>query len=180
MSEFIDETREAAEKYEAIMANQHEDMEAFKETLNELIAFDSEYLDSYNTLYSIALSEEDYLGAEIMLNRAFDKALQLIGNSDGETWPDALSWQNKPNQHIIRTFLNKAIDFWMEDKWAESKNILAFLDKTNPKEGLGFDFYLLAVSHKRVYSEFLDEYTDQGVPNEEGKAWFNRHTKAFN
>ncbi len=177
MSEFIDNTREAAGKYEAMMAAQHEDMEAFKEVLNELIAFDSNYLDSYNTLYSIALSEEDYLGAEIMLNRAFDKALQLIGNMDGETWPDALSWQNKSNQHIIRTFLNKAIDFWMEDKWAEAKVILAFLNKTNPKEGLGFDFYLLAVSHKRVYSEFLDEYTDKGVPNKEGLAWFDRNTK---
>ena len=177
MSEFIDETRIAAEKYVALMETNHEDMEAFKETLNELVSFDSNYLDSYNTLYSIALSEEDYLGAEIMMNRAFDKALQLIGNTDGETWPSSLSWKHKQNQHIIRTFLNKAVDFWMEDKWAEAKNILKFLTETNPKEGLGFDFYLLAVSHKRVYSEFLDEYTDNGVTNAEGLAWFERNTK---
>ena len=113
-----------------------------------------------------------------MLNRAFDKALQLVGNSDGETWPKELSWQNKSNQHIIRTFLNKSIDFWMEDKWDEAKNILTFLNNTNPKEGLGFDFYLLAVSHKRVYSDFLDEYTDNGIPNKEGLAWFERNSKA--
>jgi len=178
MSEFIDEKRKAASEYEAIMASQHDDMEAFKESLNKLISVDSNYLDSYNTLYSIALSEEDFLGAEIMLNRAFDKALQLVGNSDGETWPKELSWQNKSNQHIIRTFLNKSIDFWMEDKWDEAKNILTFLNNTNPKEGLGFDFYLLAVSHKRVYSDFLDEYTENGIPNKEGLAWFERNSKA--
>ena len=66
MSEFIDEKREAASEYEAIMASQHDDMEAFKESLNKLISVDSNYLDSYNTLYSIALSEEDFLGAEIV------------------------------------------------------------------------------------------------------------------
>ena len=178
MSAFIDEKREAQDRYKSLMEQHHDDMEAFKEALSKLISFDPNYLDSYNTLYSIALSEEDYLGAEIMLNRAFDKALQLIDNEDGETWPSELSWQESSNQHLIRTFLNKAIDFWMEDKFAEAKNILSFLNSSNPKEGLGFDFYLLAVSHKQDYGNFLDKYTENGVPNEEGKAWFERNTKA--
>lgn len=177
MAKFVDIKRDASSKYQNLMKVHHEDMQAFKVALNELIAIDPEYFDSYNTLYSIALSEEDYLGAEIMLNRAYDKALQLVGNKDGESWPEELSWQEPTNQHIIRTFLNKAIDFWMGDNFEEAKNILSFLDSTNPKEGLGFDFYLLAVSHKRNYSDFLDNYTDKGTPNEEGRAWFERNSK---
>jgi hypothetical protein len=66
----------------------------------------------------------------------------------------------------------------MGDQFAEAKDVLAFLNASNPKEGLGFDFYLLGVSHKKSYMDFINDFTDNGVPNEEGKAWFDRNTKA--
>ena len=171
MTDFIDIERPSTQKFNELMAKDIS-TEDLVNGLYDLTREDANFLDSYNSLYQIALRDEDFQKAEIMLNRVYDKALKIVMDKE-DNWLGNLSWKHESNHHLIRTLFNKSLNFWMEEKFANAREILGFLNHSNKDENLGFDFYLLAVKQKIYYDEFLSDYLENGRLNAKGEKWFN-------
>jgi len=169
MTDFIDIDRTCTEKYNALMSSDLNN-EDLVNGLYDLTREDANFLDSYNTLYQIALRDGDFQKSEIMLNRVYEKALKLVMDNKDQ-WLGSLSWKHENNQHIIRTLFNKALDFWMEEKFGNAREIIGFLNHSNKDQNMGFDFYLLAIKQKIEYEDFITSYLENGQLNAKGKKW---------
>lgn len=176
MASFIDIERPIKEEYSAIVADETLNTEKLKEKLEGVIEKDPDFLDARIALYGIAQNEEDYQEADVILNRAYDKALGLVLD-EKDNFPESLSWEHETNQHIIRVLFHKSLDFWMEEMFSNAREILGFLNYSNKKFPLGFDIYLYGTKDKIEYETFITDYFNQGKLTEKGESWFAEHKK---
>ncbi len=175
MANFIDIDRPATQKFNDLIAKDL-DTENLVNGLYDLTREDPNFLDSYNSLYQIALRDEEYQKAEIILNRVYDKALSIVMDNKDQ-WLGNLAWRHENNQHLIRTLFSKALDFWMEEKFGNALEIMSFLNRSNKDENLGFNYYVLAIKQRITYEDLLSNYLEKGTLNEKGIAWFNQSLK---
>ncbi len=149
-----------------------------KKELRKLIEKDPNFLDSYLFLYEILMDEGSGEGVEELLNEAYERAIKLITDEEGE-WPDVLSWDILENRHIIRAIVNKALCEW--DKGGEDTSLHLFqkLLKTDPWDGAGIKFYILAIKMYLSFDEFENRFNKGGYYDEELHTWFEENYHKF-
>ena len=146
--------------------------------LKLLIEQDPDYLDPYIMLYEIFQEEGNYFESIIILDSAYERALHLITDKKGN-WPDVLEWGWLENRHIIRTLLNKALYFWMENQTPDALNLLRKLLRTNPGDNIGARNYILAIRMGMSYDEFENLFDIGGFYDAKMFRWFEENYKNF-
>jgi len=177
--EYIDKDREVMTEYYDLQEEYSgSGGKTLKRKLRRLIEKDADFLDSYLVLCEILEDEGNYTEAEGMLDKAYDRAMKLILDRNGE-WPDILMWGFLENRHIIRTILNKAISFWMKEQTDEALEIFRNLLKTNPGDNVGARYFLLAIKMGMSFDEHEDRFNKGGYYDLDVNKWFNEHNPKF-
>ena len=176
---FIDIVRPELVQYSEIMeALKKGDATAVvQEKLEDMVENYPDFLEPYNTLYAIYQINEDFAEADVILNRAYNRAHNLILDAQ-ENLPDLLEWKHGTNQHIIKTIYNKGIDFWMDENKADAKNVFESLIKINPEDSIGARFYLLALKKGFAFEAFMNRFMKDGYLTDEIKGWYEENKQA--
>lgn len=151
---------------------------SIKKQLKQLIEKDPNFLDTYLLFYEILQDEGNLLEAKKVLNDAYERALKLITDKEGN-WPDILEWGWLENRHIIRTILNKAISLWKNKKIDNALDLFRKLLKTNPVDNVGARDYILAIRMNMSFEEFEKRFNKGGYYDTELSDWFNENYKRF-
>ena len=177
--EYIDKNHKVMDIYYDLCEKYNgNNSEYIKKQLGHLIVKDPDFLDSYLFLYEILLDEGNLLEGEKILNYAYERALKLITDKEGN-WPDILEWGWLQNRHIIRTILNKAISLWENKKIDDALDLFRKLLKTNPNDNVGARYYILAIRMKISFEEFEKRFDKGGYYDMELSEWFNENYKRF-
>lgn len=168
---YIDPIRSEKQQYEGIMSSYNPDKpDSSIEQLEDLVEKFPDFLDSYSALYGIYQNVEDFKAADVVLNRAYNRALILILEND--EWPDKMEWKEETNQPLIRVIFNKAMDFWMDANRVDAKEILEQLIKINPSDEIGARFYLLAIKQKFDFEIFVKRFMPDGYLDPSIEEWY--------
>lgn len=177
--EFIDVQRPAREEFYSLIERFGElNASEQKEALAELIKKDPDFLDPYLLLFEILDAEGRGDEATKLLDEAYKRALRLVLNDQGN-WPDVLEWGWIENRHIIRTFLTKAVDLWLEEKNDEALEILRNLFRSNPNDNPGTRYYILAIRKGMTPREFFTTFDREGFFDSSIEEWFQSHFMEF-
>ncbi len=168
----MDTYYDLCEKYDGSNAK------SIKIKLKQLIKKDPDFLDSYLLLHEILQDEGNLSEAEEILNEAYERALKLITDKEGN-WPDVLEWLRLENRHIIRTILNKAISLWKNRKIDDAIDLLRKLLKTNPMDNIGARDYILAIRMNMSFEQFEKRFNKDGYYDSELIKWFDKNYKKF-
>ncbi|MFO7968055.1 MAG: hypothetical protein R6U44_10705 [Archaeoglobaceae archaeon] len=188
-TEFVDENRDVMENYYDVLEDYYDlrekggsgDVESLKlveDKIWGLIEKDPDFLDPYILLYDILKEEENPQQAEELLDNAYERAVALITDKNGN-WPDILEWMHLENRHIIRTILNKAILLWENEDFKNALELFRKLLKTNPGDNVGARHYILAIRMGMTFDEFEDRFDKGGYYDTELMDWFEDNYKDF-
>ncbi len=149
-----------------------------KRQLKRLIEKDPDFFDPYLLLYELFLNEENVLEAESILNAAYERALKLITDKEGN-WPDVLEWSWLENRHIIRTILNKAMALWQSRETDSALDLFWKLLKTNPGDNVGARDFILAIRMGMSFEDFETRFNKGGYYDSDLVDWFEENYKKF-
>lgn len=176
---FVDKNRPVQMKYydlldsPNIMTNRE-----MENKIKKLIKEDPDFLDTYLILYEIYQDEGDLKNAEDILNEAYQRAINLITDKEGN-WPESLMWGFLENRHIIRVIFNKAVNFWDKGQNQEALEILRKLLKTNPNDNVGARDYILAIRMGMTFEEYEQKFNKGGYYGMESVKWFENNAPKF-
>jgi len=153
-------------------------VKSMKKQLKQLIEQDPDFLDSYILLCEILEGEGDDAEAEKLLDKAYDRAVRLITDKNGN-WPDVLEWGWLENRHIIRAILNKAISLWNNNEINGALDLFRKLLKTNPGDNVGARDYILAIRMNMSFEDFEKRFNKGGFYDMELSDWFDKNYKSF-
>lgn len=177
--EFVDKDHQVMETYYGICEKyRRSNAKSIKRQLKKLIEKDPDFLDSYLFLYEILQHEGSLSDAEKLLNEAYERALKLIRDKEGN-WPDVLEWGWLENRHIIRTILNKAISLWKIGETDSALDLFRKLLRTNPGDNAGARWYILAIRMNMSYEGFEKHFNKGGYYDSELMEWFDKNYKKF-
>ena len=131
MREFYDITEEVSNR------------KKLKTEMRRLIEEDPIFFDPYITLADLLLDEEKNEEAKHLIRDAYQKAMLLIVDKDGN-WPKEMAWGWLENRHIMRAIEHYAYQIWEEGKIEEALDIFRRLLKTNPSDNQGTRHNILA------------------------------------
>lgn len=176
---FVDEYRPVQSEYHKLL-DQLDEMpgEKLVDRMTALIEKDPHYLDPYMILCERWIERGHLLKARHMQEQAYEKALELITNENGE-WPAELFWGFHQNRHIIRAILNKAMMEWDDGNLEEALDILRKLLQSNPQDNVGARQFILAIRKGMTYTEFEERFNMGGFYNAEIIRWFNQHARDY-
>ena len=149
-----------------------------KKQLNQLIARDPNFLECYLLLSKIAADEGDPYESEMMTNYAFDIAINLICDEEGN-WPTSLKYNVEKNRHIIHTIQKKALSLWKKNEYYSALDLLRHLLRCDPEDGASTRFYMLAVLVKMHYQDFEEQFNKQGFHGVNLYQWFDENYKNY-
>jgi len=153
-------------------------VKSMKKQLKQLIEQDPDFLDSYILLCEILEGEGNDAEAEKLLDKAYDRAVRLITDKNGN-WPDVLEWGWLENRHIIRAILNKAISLWNNNEIDGALDLFRKLLKTNPGDNVGARDYILAIRMNMSFEDFEKRFNKGGFYDMELSDWFDKNYKSF-
>lgn len=155
------------------------DYPSAEKRLREFINEDPDFLDPYLTLMEILLEKGNDAEAGRLLNDAYERAVKLITDEDGN-WPDELLWGRLENRHIIRTLFAKAQDFWEKEDNDKALDILRGLLRTNPNDNVGARYYILAIRLGMDYGGFRERFVGElDSYDERILEWFDENSPLF-
>lgn len=177
--EFVDQVRPIQGKYYELM----ERFDTIKRqsainALKRLIKKDPDFLEPYIILSEMHLEKGRVRKAFQILNEAYERAINLITDKEGN-WPEMLNWGFNENRHIIRTFLQKALTDWEFENTVSALSILRKLLDTNPNDNIGARFYILAILKGFSFYEFEDRFNKNGFYDMDLTDWFNSNYRQF-
>lgn len=176
---FLDRDREVQNRfYQLREEEQVDDLGHLMDQLKKLINEDPDFLEPYLVLEEIYLAHEEPQNAAQIRQKAFDRALNLITDENGN-WPDHLPWLHLENRHIIRTILQQAISEWEHRNWEQALDLLRFLLISNPNDNIAARFYILAIRMGFTYYGFEDRFNKGGYYDQEVNEWFEEHVARF-
>ena len=143
-----------------------------------MIKKDPDFLDTYLLLYSILQKENKLEEAELVLDDAYNRAINLIMDKNGN-WPDVLEWGWMENRHVIRTILDKAICLWCHAQFDEALDLFRKLLKTNPSDNVGAREYILAIRMNMSFVDFEERFNKGGFYDQDLDDWFEENYKKF-
>ncbi len=177
--EFVDKKRPVMrEWYDLIERAENLGIEGIKEEAKELIKKDPDFLDPYTLLFEILQDEGDFEGAEAMLDEAYQRAIRLITDKEGN-WPDLLEWGFLENRHIIRAIVNKGLWLWDNGENEEALSIFRNLLRTNENDNVGARFYILGIRMDMTFEEFQDRFDKGGYYDRDIVEWFAENMDKF-
>ena len=179
VKEFIDKNRKVADAYYYLSEKYNgTNAKYIKTEIKKLIKKDPDFLDTYLLLYSILQKENKLEEAELVLNDAYNRAMNLIMDKNGN-WPDVLEWGWLENRHIIRTILDKAICLWCHTQVDEALDLFRKLLKTNPSDNVGAREYILAIRMNMSFVDFEERFNKGGFYDQDLDYWFEENYKKF-
>ena len=175
--EFIDKDRfEVNELYwEFLESPDANNVKKGIKVLNAIIKKDSDFFDPYMTLYEYYLMDRDFKNAVKIMERGFNRAIELIGNN--EKFPDELPWGFVENRHIIRMLFNYAIFVWANGEKDTALDILMKLLRSNHNDNIGARYSIVAIlegfNSQQEYEEQFE--TPEGMLQYAAlEEWFNK------
>lgn len=153
-------------------------IKSMKKQLEQLIEQDPDFFDSYLLLCEILEGEGNDAEAEKLLDKAYDRAVKLITDKNGN-WPDVLEWGWLENRHIIRAILNKAISLWDHNEIDGALDLFRKLLKTNPNDNVGARDYILAIRMDMSFEDFENRFNKGGFYDSDMMEWFDKNYKSF-
>lgn len=176
--EFVDKDREImSEYYDVCEEYDGRYSKSLDDQMKALIEKDPDYLEPYLLLYYM-LKNQHIKDAEKLLDEAYDRAIKLITNKNGN-WPDILEWGFLENRHIIRTILDKAISLWINGKTDKAIDLFRKLLKTNPDDNPGVRYYILAIRMNIDFEAFEGRFNKGGFYDTRLDKWFDKNYKKF-
>ncbi len=177
--EFVDKDHQVMDAYYSICKKYKRSNAKFiKRRLEKLIEKDPDFLDPYLFIFEILEDEGNLSEAEKILNEAYERALRLIRDKEGN-WPDVLEWGWLENRHIIRTILNKALSLWKSGETDNALDLLRKLLRTNPRDNVGARDYILAIRMNMSFEGFEKRFNKGGYYDSELTEWFDKNYKKF-
>ena len=180
--EFIDKERNVMEPYYEFCdyyESKDFDYGTGEKRLREFIDEDPDFLDPYLTLREILLERGKVVEAARLLDEAYERAVKLITDADGE-WPDELLWGWLENRHVIRTLFAKAEDLWENRDAEKGLDILRALLRTNPNDNIGARYYVLGINLGMDYDEFRERFLGESdMSGEKVSYWFYENSPLF-
>ncbi len=177
--EFVDKKRQVKRKFKSFRQEGGAgSLEQLKTKLSEFITEDPDFLEPYLVLEEIYQQEENPEKAAQIRQEAFDRAVSLITDKEGN-WPDLLPWSYDENRHIIRTLLQQAISEWENREWQQALDLLRLLIITNPNDNVAARYYILAIRMGFTFSGFEDRFNKGGYYDQELSDWFDEHVHRF-
>lgn len=151
---FVDKDHAVMEEYyDFLDSEEGQSPEKTEIKMKQFIEKDPKFLDPYLILVDLYAFNEDFDRAEETLDRAFELAMKIITDKDGN-WPDEMLWGHLENRHIIRTLLNKAIGLWTEGENDDALELFRKLLRSNPNDNIGARHYILAIRLGMTFDEF--------------------------
>jgi len=178
---FVDQHRPIQSKYYELMDRADQETLSYQKAvklLKRLIEEDPDFLDPYLELYEIYQVENKDHKARQILNEAYERAIDLITDKQGN-WPDVLLWGFLENRHIIRTILNKALLEWEDGNNDKALELLRKLLRTNPNDNVGARDYILAIRMGFSMLGFEDRFNKGGYYDMDLAIWFEEHARKF-
>ncbi len=177
--EYVDKNHRVMQAYYDLCERYNgRNVKSTKRRLEQLIEQDPNFLDSHILLCEILKGEGNDAKAEKLLDDAYDKAVKLITDKNGN-WPDVLEWGWLENRHIIRTILNKAISLWDNNEIDGALDLFRKLLKTNPNDNVGARDYILAIRMDMSFEDFENRFNKGGFYDMELSNWFGKNYKSF-
>lgn len=178
--EFFDEKHKVMDPYYALMEKNISFVKK-KSILQELIAIDPDFYDSYIELAYLLQEEEKFNQASEVLQLAYQKAIARIADKDGNL-PKSLSWLWLENRHIIRVIDAWANELWEQGKITEALEIFRKLLRSNPNDNIGTRYSILAIrlgldpDYEEMFElKDMPEYIDAAKTIR----WFEKESKKF-
>ncbi|NPA32034.1 MAG: ATP-dependent protease [Aquificae bacterium] len=179
MREFVDKERPASEKLKEILERYRYDIPSLISALKKLIEEDPYYLETYVYLSEILENEGYIKEAEEVLLEAYNKAMELIRDENGNL-PDRLPWKHETNRHIIKALLETGIMFWELGELEKALDVLKLLYKLDPEDPVGVRYYILAILQNMGFEEFeLTFGKNGGYDTRSLEEWFKRNEEVF-
>lgn len=178
-NEFVDIKHEVQDKYFELMEKYYNNYNSkFINEMIELIKKDDKYFEPYLILYKIYTDKDKIDKAKKYLDTAYQKACEIVIDKNGN-WPKSMKWGRVANRHIIKTFVNKGVDFWNEKKTDEALKLFRNLLKSNPNDNAGVRNFILAIRMGLSYIDFENKfnkggYYDSGIIN-----WFEKNYNKY-
>jgi len=177
--EYVDKDHEVMDEYYGLCESYDgRNIKTVKRQLLQLIERDPDFFDSYLFLFELLQDEGNFPEAEKILDRAYNRAINLITDKQGR-WPDKLEWGWLENRHIIRTIVNKAVLLWSRDETEPALKLLRNLLKTNPLDNPGVRYYILGIKMNMGFEEFEDRFNRGGFWDIEIDHWFKENYEKF-
>lgn len=127
--------------------------EDVEKSMKNFIKKDPSFLDPYLILFELYQGQENLEQAEDILERAYEVAIGIITDKNGN-WPNQMLWGHLENRHIIRTLLNKALNLWIKGEDESALDLLRKLLHSNPNDNIGARNYILAILLGMEFVEF--------------------------
>lgn len=157
--DFVDKDHPVMSDYYDFLDSERSPRKTEKKMM-EFIKEDPQFLDPYLMLFELYQDEGDFKKAEEILDQAYKIALKTVTDKKGN-WPDEMLWGFLENRHIIRTFLNKALNLWIKDKNEEALKLLRKLLRSNPRDNIGARNYILAIRLGMEFDQFETKMRSQ-------------------
>jgi hypothetical protein len=145
--------------------------------LVNLIDREPNFLDPYLDIYYYLRDHSQLPVAELILNYAYDKAVSRISDKKGN-WPDEMIYEARNNRHIIRVIIAKGELEWEKDRIIEAMDIFRWYLRTNPRDGLGVKYRILAIRMKWTSREYVD-FISRDTSGDEIEDWFMENYQKF-
>lgn len=175
---FVDKPHNVQFKYYELVERSDVSSRDLEQAAKKLIKKDPDFLDSYLLLYEVYQEEEKSKKAEEILDKAYERAIDLITDKNGN-WPDYLAWGFTENRHIIRTVMNKAVSSWHEEKTDEALDLFRKLLKTNPPDNVGARDYILAIRMGLSFEKYEARFNKGGYYDSESIRWFEKNAPKY-
>jgi len=176
MREFVDRERKVAERLSELKKLLRDGrIEELKEELKELIEEDPYYFEPYVLLSDIYDMEGKVKEAELVLEKGYRKALELI-SEDGRL-PDRLEWRHPTNRHIINLLINMGILYWEVGEIDRALKVLKEVYRMNPEDEPGVRYYILGILEGMSFDEFEQVFSRDGeYDHKDLEQWFEKHS----
>lgn len=177
--EFVDRDHDVMDDYYDLCEEYTgRNKKTIKSRLTKLIEKDPDFLDSYLLLFNILEEEANMKEAEKVLDKAYERAIALITDEDGN-WPAILEWGWLENRHIIRTILNKALFLWTQKSNGDALTLLRALLKANPQDNVGARHYILGIRMGMTFQQFETRFNRGGFYHTDLFDWFDENFHTF-
>lgn len=175
--EFIDADHRVMDQYHELLQEDLEEKVLIKK-LKAIIKKDPTFFDSYSYLSQILEGQGKLQESLILLNKGYDKCLNLILDED-KNWPDRMEWGWFENRHILRLLLNKGLSEWKIGNKVSALDILRKQLELNPNDNVGVRQFILAIRMGLTLSQFEKKFDKGGYYDSELMDWFDSNFKKF-
>jgi tetratricopeptide (TPR) repeat protein len=177
---FYDTDRyEVNQMYWDFLDSNEKNVEKNIKTLKKIIKKDSNFFDSYISLYEYYYANNDLENAAKILNSGYDKAIKLVLNND--RFPDELEWGYIENRHIIRMIFHFGMFLWEIEEQKEALGIFMQLLKSNINDNIGARYAIVAMlegfESMGEYEEKFMSSSGFGLDAMAIEKWFNEASK---